>query len=178
MKKYISGSVKVLVAYFLSLVVFGVFLFTVLSLAKDNFSFWLSVYSFVIFLLMATMVYSDMKRLAIKEKRPQYDLNPYPVKGLIYGLLGIIPLAVLEAVYPLIHFADPVLERIKHLALNTLLGPVYGFIKLGNESAVAYIGAVLLIPIIAMLGYMAGFYGFELNRRNKKSSTPKEKVKK
>lgn len=178
MKNYISGGLKVLIAYFLSLVVFGVFLFTVLSLAKDNFGFWLLVYCFVIFLLLAFMIYSDMKRLALKEKRPQYDLNPYPAKGLVYGLIGIIPLAVLEIIYPLINFGDPIMDRIKHLALNTLLGPLYGFIKLGNESAIAYAAALLLIPLFAMLGYMAGFYGFELNKNKKKNSNAQGKAKK
>lgn len=174
MKNYISGGLKVLITYCITLVIFVVFLFTVISLAKDNFGFWLSVYSFAMFLLLAAMVYSDMERLALKEKRPQYNLNPYLMKGLVYGLIGMIPFAVLEIIYPLINLGDPILERMKHLALNTLLGPLYGFIKLGNESAVAYVLALFIVPVIAMLGYMAGLKGFKL----RKTKTAPAKTKK
>lgn len=178
MKNYISGGLKVFFTYCIALVIFAVFLFTVISLSGDKFGFWLLVYSFVMFLLLISMIYSDMKRLAIKEKRPQYDLNPYPVKGLVYGSIGIIPLALLEVIYVFLNFADPILDRIKHLALNTLLGPLYVFIKLGNESWVAYALVLLLVPAFAMLGYLAGFYGFNFRKTPVRTGKANEKPKK
>lgn len=157
--KYLKGAVRVFVSYGTSLLLFVIFLSIVLGFAGDSISSWLSVYCFVFFILLFYLLYFDMKEHAIKEKRPQYDLKPYPWKGFILGLLGFSPLFLLEAIYPFVVFSDEMLNRAKHLALNTLLGPLFGFIKLGNETAAAYILSSLLVPLIAALGYALGYYG-------------------
>lgn len=168
MGNYIKGALKILGGYCISLIIFGVFLYPVLSIARDKFSFWLPIYSFVIFLMMFAIIYSDIRKLAVKEKRPQYGLNPYPLKGFVLGLTGMVPIILLELVYLALNFSDPTLLRLKHVALNTVLGPLYGFIKLGGSSAAAYVIATLIVPAVAMLGYLAGFYGFELRKKSKK----------
>jgi len=173
MMNYIKGGLKVLTGYCITLLIFGVFLSIFLSMAGDNSFKWLPVYSFVIFILMSFMMYSDMHTLAVKEKRPQYNLKPYPFKGFILGLIGFSPFILLELVYPLIRLEGELPNRIKHLALNTLLGPLYGFIKLGGSTPVAYAIAALIVPILAMLGYMSGFYGFELSKHFKKQNNVK-----
>ncbi len=166
MNKYIKGSLKVLTNYCTFMIIFAVFLSMLIGIARENFISWLPVYSGAIFFLMMLVLYSDMKSIAVKEKRPQYNLSPYPFKGFILGVLGFSPFILLQLIYPLINLDNPLAARIKHLALNTLLGPVYVFIRLvgdlGGGAIAAYAIASLTIPVIAMFGYMAGFYGIEL----------------
>lgn len=178
MDNYFKGALKVFVGYCTVLLIFVIFLITVLSLAKDNLGPWLSIYSFVNFLLLFLIIYSDMKKLAIKEKRPQYNLDPYPFKGFVYGAIGFLPFIAIQMIYPFLNFNDALFDRIKYLALNTLLGPLFVFIKLGGKTALSHIAASSLVPIVSMLGYMAGFYGFELRRnpgnQNKNATTIKK----
>lgn len=169
MNNYLKGGLKILGSYVITLLIFVVFLYAFLSIARDKFSYWLPIYSFVFFLLLFAIIYSDMRKLALKEKRPQYNLNPYPLKGLVYGFIGFLPVIILELIYPLIALDNNVLIRIKELILKTLMGPLYFIIKLGGGTTIAYIIASLIIPAISMLAYMAGYYGFELGKYFKKT---------
>lgn len=169
---YIKGGLKVFFGYCISLLMFGVFLYVFISITGDRFSFWLPFYSFLFFLMMFLIIYSDLNKLAMKEKRPQYNLNPYPLKGFIFGLIGFSPFILLELIYPLINLNDDVLERIKHLALNTLLGPLYWVLRIFGSTTGAYIAVSLLVPLIAMLGYLSGHYGFKLKGLFKKDTKP------
>jgi hypothetical protein len=45
---------------------------------------------------------------------------------------------------------------------------MYSVLKLGHESVISYIIASLIVPVIAGIGYLAGFYGFELSIYMKK----------
>ena len=173
MKNYIRNSLKVLLGYCISLLVFVVFIYVFLSLAKDHTSQLLPFYSLLLFLMAFAVVYSDMKRLAEKEKKPQYDLHPYPLKGLIYGLIGFLPIALLEIISVFLVFGDQFADRIKHLAVNTLMGPLYFIIRAGGETPTGYIIATLVMPIVAMLGYLAGHYGFTLSSYFKKADKNK-----
>lgn len=170
MIKDIKSAFKVLTDYFISLILFAIFLIIPVGLAKDNFYRWLPVYSFIIFLVMFTTIYSDMKKLAVKEKRPQYNIKHYPFKGFILGLMGILPIIFIELAYPLVFFNNAVSDRIKHVVLNTLLGPLYTFISAGNETVTAYAVSTAIVPLIAMLGYLAGYYSFDISIYFKKSS--------
>lgn len=162
MSKYVKGALKILANYCICLIIFGVFLSAILGLAKDNLGPWLAVYSFAVFLLMFSIIYTDMKQLAVKEKRPQYNLKPYPIKGLVLGTLGFLPFILMQFIYPFINFNQQTADRLKELVLKTMLAPMYFILRLGGNSIAAYIIASLAVPIIAMLGYMAGYYGFEL----------------
>lgn len=125
------------------------------------------------FLLMFAIVYSDMHKFSQKEKRPQYNLNPYPLKGFVLGLLGFSPYILMEVIYLFIKFDDSIANRIRDLALNTLLGPMYSILKIGHESVLSYVIASSVVIVIAGLGYMAGFYGFVLKVYLKKfNKTP------
>jgi hypothetical protein len=168
MKDYIKSGLRVFTDYLISLVIFVVFLYVFLAITKDNYSKWMPLYSFLNFLLLYSMLYSDLRKLAIKEKRPQYNLNPYPMKGLILGLIGFLPLIIIQAIYPFIVFDDPVVNRIKELVLKTLLGPVYFMVRLVGGTAIAYVVASLVVPLVSMFAYMAGFYGFQFKKRKTK----------
>ena len=175
MKEYIKNGSKVLFDYVTSLILFVVFLYVFMSLAKDNFGVLLPYYSLLLFLFAFFVIYNDMKRLALKEKKPQYELHPYPLKGLVYGLLGIVPIALPVAVAALIPLGNEASERIKELAINTFLGPVFFMAKWFDESVLGYIAAILLIPLISTLGYLAGYYGIEIMGKLKKKKALPEK---
>jgi hypothetical protein len=172
---YIRNSAKVLFNYVMALIVFLVFLYVFLSIAKDNFSKYLPLYSILLFLLMFLIIYSDMKSLAVKEKRPQNEMNPYPLKGLAYGLIGTAPIALIIGAASVISFGDQSLDRIKHVVINCLLGPMYFLIRWLSESPAGYAAGILLLPLIAMLGYLAGYYRIDIMSRFRKKKAIAEK---
>lgn len=158
---YVKSSARVLANYSISVLLFIIFLYAVISLAKNNTSTWLAIYSFVVFLLCYALIYSDMKKLAIKERKPQYKLKPYPVKGFVYGIIGFLPFIILEITYLFIIFDDSVLNRIKHALLNTVMGPLYWCIKLFSSSFIGYAVATSIVPVIAGFAYMMGYFGWK-----------------
>lgn len=162
MKQYLKTGGKILYDYTMSLIIFVVFLYPFIGLAKENIYTWLPLYCIIVFLFTFFLIYSDMKALSIKEKKPQYELNPYPLKGLVYGLVAIIPVAVVAGVLSLLHFEDSVIDRIRHVSVNILLGPMYFIIGLMKESFLGYTIAILMIAILAMLGYLAGYFGINI----------------
>ncbi|MCX7842235.1 MAG: hypothetical protein N2489_04075 [Clostridia bacterium] len=165
MRNELKSSLKVFTGYLVSLILFVLFIPSILSFGKDNLGPWIFGYSLVIFILMCNIIFADMKKLGDKERRPEYNLKPYPLKGLVVGFMGFLPFILLQIAYPFIKFnLGPIdIERLKHVALNTLMGPLYWFIKLGNESAWAYAAAASIVPLIAMAGYMAGIWRFEFS---------------
>lgn len=162
MKMHIKNGMKILTDYSMALIVFLIFLYPFFGLTKDNVYVWLPLYSAVFFIFAFAVIYTDMKDLAKKEKRPQYDLKPYPLKGAVYGLVGIVPVAVLVLVGALLHFDSFTADRIRHLIVNIILGPFYFLYRSLNESLIGYIVSVLVLPLMAMLGYLAGFYGIDI----------------
>lgn len=169
----VKNGLKVLFGYCISLLVFGIFIYVFISLAKDNTGPLLPYYSLLFFLMAFSIIYTDMKKLAEKEKKPQYDLHPYPIKGLVYGLIGFAPIMLLEIISVFIVFEDQFAGRIKELAVNTLMGPLFFIIKAAGEHPIGYILASLTVPLIAMLGYLAGFYGFHITKAMKKEDPNK-----
>jgi hypothetical protein len=177
MKTLIKDSVKVLTSYLLAFLVFSIFLIVVISMTRttESLYFWLPIYSFVNFLILFLAIYSDIKRLATIEKRPQYDLKPYPLKGLVIGIIGFLPVVLIEVIYPLIHIEDLVFKRIAHAALNTVMGPLYFIIRLGGGTTMSYVLASMVVPVLSMLSYMAGYYNIDMGKlfRRKKKQPPK-----
>jgi len=169
-RDHIKGGLKILFDYTVSMLVFGVFFITFVGILKDNYYAWLPVYSFVMFLLVYALVYSDVKRIAIKEKKPQYNLKPYPLKGLVLGIIGFLPYILIELLTVIITFQDEFLNNLEHKLLNGFLGPLYFIIRLGKSTTQAYVIASLVVPFIAMIAYLAGYYGFEAGKLFKKFS--------
>ncbi|HHW31307.1 MAG TPA: hypothetical protein GXX20_06485 [Clostridiaceae bacterium] len=171
MKEYIKGGLKVLSNYVIALIFFVVFLYTFIVVAGENFVNWLHYYSFIMFLLLFAIIYSDFTRLAKKEKRPQYNIKTYPLKGLVYGIIGFLPIILLEIIFPFIKFDDEIFTRIKELVLDVILGPVFFVLRIGNKSIISYIAASLVVPVITMLSYIAGYYGFKFRDHIKPKGT-------
>ncbi len=176
MKNIIKSSLKVLADYFVSLVIFVIFLYTFFVITKENYSRWIPLYSGINFVLMTSIMYTDLKKLAVKEKRPQYNLNPHPLKGLVLGIIGFLPVIALEIVYAFLNFNDEFKNRIAELALKTLLGPVYVFVRIAGGTTAGYVLASLAVPVVAMLGYMAGYYGFEFRKNKLPQKSAKNKT--
>lgn len=157
----IKRSLKVLTSYIMTLTVFSVFSITVVGLGKDSVPYIMPWLSFVIFWLLFFSVYVEMKNIAFKEKRPQYNLNPSAFKGLLYGLIGIIPIAVVQIMILIIRVpAD--FEGPKKRLLQFLTGPLYWIAKLFGNATYLYLVAPLAIIVIAFLGYYAGHYEFNV----------------
>lgn len=174
MKNFIKSSLKALTGYFISLLLFCVFLYVFLSITKNNYSTWIPLYSFINFLLLFAIIFSDFKRLAIKELKPQYELNPYPLKGLALGLVGFLPVILLVAAYGIFNLVATPMRPVD-VAVKVLLGPVYWVVRLIGISVIGYFVALLIVPVLCMLGYMAGFYGFELSKYTKKKVPEQQK---
>lgn len=170
---YLKSGLKVFKDYLLSLILFVVFLYPFIVITGNRFLDWLPIYSILVFLLMFSITYSDLKSIAKREKRPQYNLNPYPLKGLVIGIIGFLPFIVLELIYPFIVFDNTTANRIKELALKTLLGPVFFSIRFTGGNTISYVIASLIVPVIAMLGYMAGYYDFYLSSPLRKNDSKK-----
>ena len=117
-----------------------------------------------------------MKRFAAKEKQPQHNLSPHPLKGLAYGIIGFAPVIILELLYPFIALNNEILSRLKELVPKFIMGPLYFLIKLVGSTTAAYIIASLVVPVVSMLSYMAEYYGFEIGKYLRK--TPRNDGKK
>ena len=175
MRDYVRNGLKVLYNYIIVLVIYVIFIYVFLSITQDKFNDWLPLYCILLFIFLFFLLYTDMKALAVKEKRPQYDLHPYPLKGLVYGALGTLPVAVVVAVASLIRLQNDIIQHMKHVAINVFLGPMYFVIRWLHESPAGYAAAILLLPVIAMLGYLAGYYGFNIMDKVKKKKPEPEK---
>jgi hypothetical protein len=176
MKNYLKTGGRVLFDYAMSLVVFVIFVYVFMSVTKDNFGKWLPLYCALIFLFLFYILYNEMKTLGIKEKKPQYELNPYPLKGLVYGAIGMVPVALIAGILALLNFEDKYVDRIIHLAINTLLGPMYFVIRWFHEAVVGYAAAILLVPVLTMLGYLAGYHGIQITEKLKKKKVVEQKA--
>lgn len=174
MSSYIRNGARVLYNYALALILFIVFVYVFITITGNNFGKLLPLYSFIIFIFTFFIIYSEMKRLAQKEKKPQNGLNPYPLKGLVYGLAGFLPIAVLEVVSVFISFGSEFENHLKHVVINAFMGPLFFIIKFFGEKPLGYIIATLIIPVVAMLGYMAGYYGVDIIKRIKKKEKKPE----
>lgn len=169
MLNHIKGSLKVFYDYCMALVVFVILLYPFISFTKDNFVQWLPYFSLFIFLIMFIIIYADMKTLAIKEKRPQYTgMFPYPAKGFILGLIGFLPVIILEIAVPMISFNNEILQVLKPNILKGILGPVYVFYQIPDNTICSYIISGLVIPVVSFLGYLAGYKDFDLGVEYKK----------
>ena len=176
MKQYIKSGAKILYNYTMTLILFAVFLYPFMTLSGKYFNSLLPVYSIALFIFIAFLTYTDMKELAIMEKKPQYELDPKPWKGLVMGLIAIVPLAVVEMVLASLRFGNDTAERIRHLIINGFVGPMYFIVRLFNESIVGYIAAILLLPAVAGLGYLLGYHGINIMKKLRKKEQVQTKA--
>lgn len=162
----VKRGLKITWDYFAALLIFGVFSSIALSIYKDNLEKGILIFSILIFLIMFSMIYTGMSDTAIREKRPQYNINPPPYKGFIYGIIGILPLLVIQLFYYVINVPEELLT-LKRRILQAFSSPVYWLAQLISADAWAYHLVLLVIPVIAGLGYLAGYNEFYILKRLK-----------
>lgn len=177
----IKRGLKITGDYLTVLLIFGVFSSIALSIFKNDLEKGIFIFSIIMFLLMFLMMYSNMRDMAFREKRPQYNINPPPYKGFLYGTIGVLPILLVQLLYYIISVPEGYLT-IKRRVLQALAGPLYWIAKLISNEVWAYHLVLLIIPVIAGLGYMAGFHDFYimrkikiLNKLNKKTKKDKAK---
>ena len=175
MGNYIRNSARILYSYALTLILFIVFVYIFITMTGNNFGKLLPLYSLIVFIFSFFIIFSETKRLGLKEKKLLNGLNPYPIKGLVYGIIGFMPVAVLEVVSVFISFGTEFEDHLKHVAVNAIMGPLFFAIKLFDEKPLGYVIASLIIPVVAMLGYMAGYYGFDIKIFKKADKKPETK---
>lgn len=165
LKNHIKGSLKVLGNYASALLIYVILLYTFIAITGEKFNKWLPLYSLIMFLLMVLMLYADLWQMAAKEKRPQYELNPYPLKGLVIGLIGFSPFIAIQIASYLVSFEEPVINNlIRAIIDNILFGPLYFCANLFKDTLWSNIISLSIIPILSMLAYLAGHYGFEIRK--------------
>ncbi len=152
--------------YLVVLVIFGIFLSIVFSLFKENVELGINIFSVVIFLIMFSMIYSNMRDMAFKEKRPQYGINPPSYKGFLYGLIGIVPIFIIQLLYYVISVPEEAIT-LKRRVIQALTGPLYWLAKIISQEIWAYHLVLLIVPVIAGLGYIAGYHGFYIMKKLK-----------
>ncbi len=172
----IRRGLKITTDYSITLVIFVIFLSIVFNVAKNNLETGVFIFSILIFLILFSMLYTNMSDVAFKEKRPQYGLNPSPYKGFLYGLIGMLPILVLQLLNYVIPYGEKLLTLQRRI-LQGLTGPLYWLASLISEETWAYHLVLLVIPIIAGLGYLAGHHEFFIMRKlkifNKKKTNTK-----
>ena len=118
--------------------------------------------SFFIFLILFYNVYTQMHSIGVKENRPQYHINPSAFKGLLYGVIGVIPILLVQVIV----LAIPVSEQFavfRWRIFQLVSGPLYWLARLLGNMPRHYFLSLVSIIIIAFLGYLAGHYRFYLS---------------
>lgn len=157
----IRRSLKICTNYALALILFFLFIMPVISGAKENTQNAMTYLSIAIFLILFYIVYVDMRNTAFKEKRPQYNINPPSYKGFIYGLIGIIPLIIIQIILILIKVPTEY-ETLHRRLYQGFGGPLYWLSRIFGDQPIHYVISFTALAIIAGLGYFAGFKDFYL----------------
>lgn len=176
----IGRGLKISTSYAISLILFGILVMPILSIAKDNTPQIMPFFSFLLFWVLFYLVYIEMRVLAFKEKRPQYNINPSPYKGIFYGVIGILPLVIIELILILVKVPKDYTQLMGRI-YQGFAAPLYWFAKLIGNAPIHYVLSFVLVIVAAFLGYFAGHKDFMLVSVLRKKlgikSTPKKPVK-
>jgi hypothetical protein len=162
MKKLYKGSLNVLGVYLTSVFLFTFFLIAPINM--KNTYLWITIYSIIFFAFLLSFMYKRLRETGYKENRQGEEAEPHPLKGLIYGIMGFLPLMAFEMLYFIIYNpqSDSFWMKIFHIAFRCLFGPLYFIIRGLDYTWFAYIAATMAVPLIAAVSYMAGHYDFAL----------------
>lgn len=173
----IKRGLKVTIDYLLILVLFFIFSSIALGFVKDEASGVMFVLSVIVFLILFYTVYVDMRIMAFKEKRPQYEINPSPFKGLLYGAIGSVPLVVIQVIIMLIKVPEEWATFQKRL-YQSLGSPLYWLSRTFGNAPIHYLLSFVAVVLIAGIGYYAGYKEFYLVSFINKKLGIQKKVKK
>ena len=160
MKLFFKHVFKILFVYTTAAAIFTFFVIAPLSVT-NNLETWLLLYSFVMFMFLFFMLSKTALSLGKYEKN-EPDAHAHPAKGILYGLVAMVPYLILGLIHLLI-FKDS-LElgiRIFHYIYRCALGPLYFIIKTLNYTWYAFTVAYLVVPIISGIWYFMGLKGID-----------------
>jgi len=177
-KTFIKHALKTTTDYIAVLFIFVIFSYPIISISGENPKtpvFWTSI---ILFIIAFYLVYKDMQEIAIREKRPQYEINPTPVRGMFMGLAALVPIWFVQIVIVSIPLPDFLV--LQHRALQAVSVPVYWLASLLGGSKLMYFIVLLILAGIAALGYYSGLQEFYILKKFYKfiGYTPKVKVRK
>jgi hypothetical protein len=113
------------------------------------------IFTIVILLFGLYILSVDFNALAIVERKPANNISTHPFKGMISGILGIIPVLIIVLVINSLNFGSKTGNIIRVDIIKVILAPVFGFVS-------ANVLFVLMIPIVTTLTYLYGYYGKKL----------------
>jgi len=154
MKKYLSGSWKVIKNYLLALILFCIFFIGFYSKA--------SIFSIFIFIIMVLLIYSELAHLTGVDKRRYGSVKFYD--GALYALIGIAPFVIIQIIISQLNLSIEGLDFavLKGNLIKGFAAPMLFIAKLGYYTIWGYIMSWSAIVLTAFLGYFAGYKGFEL----------------
>ena len=176
LKTFLRHALKTTTDYLAILFVFVILSYPVVSMGGENPAPAVRIVSVLLFLLLFALLYRDMNEVATRERRPQYEIHPTPLRGLLLGLVGLIPVWLVQAVIALLPLTGN--ETLRTRLLQAICVPLYWLASLLGGQPLLY---VLLLPVVALmgfLGYWAGLKDFFLMQRIYKliGYTPKKRV--
>lgn len=164
MKEYIKSALQTLKVYLLFEIVAVLF---ILPFYKYMF-----VYSLIVFILFAFAIYAELSDIAKKERRPFMTIKTFPWKGLLIGLLAMIPFMIILPIIQLINFDPKSLNSkametlnvgaLKETISSGLLLPTYFIAKVLGKGLPAYLASLATFPVFAYIGYLSGYLGFSI----------------
>lgn len=163
MRNNLKDSFKILLRYILCLLLFAVF--------ATPFMKYKVACTFVLFIMMAVLIYSEMYNVAKHDKQPKRNIKPNVLRGLMLGFIGFLPVFIIFLIIyiynpahstAIIYKVDVDLNKLKLAAEIALLCPLYLFFKAGGETAFSFFISMLIVPFISMLGYISGYYDLNL----------------
>ena len=178
LKTFLRHAFKTTTDYLAILFIFVILSYPVISMGGENPAPAVRVVSVILFLLLFALLYRDMNEVATRERRPQYEINPTPLRGLLLGLVGLIPVWLVQLVIALLPLTGN--ETFRTRLLQALCVPLYWLVSLAGGQAILY---VVLLPVVALmgfLGYWAGLRDFFLMQRIYRmiGYTPKKRARK
>ena len=178
LKTFARHAAKVATDYLAILFVFVIFSYPIISMSGDNPGPTVRWTSGLLFLALFALVYKDMQEIAVKERRPQYGINPKPLRGFLLGLAGLLPIWIIQGVIAILPLASS--ETLRTRLLQAISVPFYWLVAMLGGFAWMYPFLILLTALMAFCGYWAGLGDFYLMQRIYKriGYTPKKRVRK
>lgn len=160
----LKGSLKVLVSYLSGVFLFTFFLIAPLSM-ENNMNTWIAIYSLVFFIFTVIFLYKQMQKTGEFESSHMKGKGSL-LNGVAYALLGFLPFLVLEIVYFIVYPQISTLTggNVLHGFFRCGFGPMYFIIRFLGYTWYAYLISSVVIPLVAFLGYSAGFTGKRISR--------------
>lgn len=168
MNNYLKNGSKALWGYLI--ITFVTLFFSSLLVFTDFIEYWagMTIYSGMFFISLYFYIYSTFKTIGGKEIQRRYTGKTYKSKGVVYGLIGIIPIVLVYLVAFSFKLETLSLINIRKTILNYLSAPIYFIVRFSGSFVWSYLLAISVVPIISGIGYWAGHTGFYFEQLFKK----------